>query len=104
MPEHLDRTRTPLLTLITLQSLDEDYQVVSRRRTASGGEPKGSSLKSGSVVVPILFGLLVAVAAVQTSREAGVDDASRAGLINRMAAESASRLYWMVFGVPKRIR
>lgn len=27
-----------------------------------------------------------------------------AGLINRMAAESASRLYWMVFGVPKRIR
>lgn len=27
-----------------------------------------------------------------------------AGLVNRMAAEAASRLYWMVFGVPKRIR
>jgi adenosylcobinamide kinase/adenosylcobinamide-phosphate guanylyltransferase len=27
-----------------------------------------------------------------------------AGLINRRAAESASRLYWMVFGVPNRIR
>lgn len=27
-----------------------------------------------------------------------------AGLINRKAAEQASRLYWMVFGVPKRIR
>ena len=27
-----------------------------------------------------------------------------AGLINRLAAEAASRLYWMVFGVPKRIR
>lgn len=27
-----------------------------------------------------------------------------AGLVNRMAAESASRLYWMVFGIPKRIR
>jgi adenosylcobinamide kinase/adenosylcobinamide-phosphate guanylyltransferase len=27
-----------------------------------------------------------------------------AGLVNRMAAEAASRLYWMVFGIPKRIR
>jgi len=27
-----------------------------------------------------------------------------AGLINRRMAESASRLYWMVFGAPKRIR
>jgi adenosylcobinamide kinase/adenosylcobinamide-phosphate guanylyltransferase len=27
-----------------------------------------------------------------------------AGLINRKAAEQASRLYWMVFGIPKRIR
>jgi len=26
-----------------------------------------------------------------------------AGLINRTMAESSSRLYWMVFGVPKRI-
>lgn len=36
-------------------------------------------------------------------------DASRrfrrlAGLLNRQAAETASRLYWMVFGIPKRIR
>jgi adenosylcobinamide kinase/adenosylcobinamide-phosphate guanylyltransferase len=27
-----------------------------------------------------------------------------AGLVNRQAAEAASRLYWMVFGIPKRIR
>lgn len=27
-----------------------------------------------------------------------------AGLVNRKAAEQASRLYWMVFGIPKRIR
>ncbi|HNY41930.1 MAG TPA: bifunctional adenosylcobinamide kinase/adenosylcobinamide-phosphate guanylyltransferase [Bryobacteraceae bacterium] len=27
-----------------------------------------------------------------------------AGLVNRQAAETASRLYWMVFGIPKRIR
>lgn len=27
-----------------------------------------------------------------------------AGLINRQMAEAATRLYWMVFGIPKRIR
>jgi adenosylcobinamide kinase/adenosylcobinamide-phosphate guanylyltransferase len=27
-----------------------------------------------------------------------------AGMINRQVAEAASRLYWMVFGIPKRIR
>lgn len=27
-----------------------------------------------------------------------------AGLINRLMAEAAGRLYWMVFGIPKRIR
>ncbi|HRJ21904.1 MAG TPA: bifunctional adenosylcobinamide kinase/adenosylcobinamide-phosphate guanylyltransferase [Bryobacteraceae bacterium] len=27
-----------------------------------------------------------------------------AGLINRLVAEASSRLYWMVFGIPKRIR
>lgn len=27
-----------------------------------------------------------------------------AGLINRQVAEASARLYWMVFGVPKRIR
>jgi adenosylcobinamide kinase / adenosylcobinamide-phosphate guanylyltransferase len=36
------------------------------------------------------------------------DDSRRfrrlAGLINRRAAETASRLYWMVFGIPMRVR
>lgn len=27
-----------------------------------------------------------------------------AGLINRLVAEASTRLYWMVFGIPKRIR
>jgi adenosylcobinamide kinase/adenosylcobinamide-phosphate guanylyltransferase len=27
-----------------------------------------------------------------------------AGLVNRRVAESASRVYWMVFGIPNRIR
>ncbi|HWU20854.1 MAG TPA: DUF881 domain-containing protein [Nocardioides sp.] len=88
MPEHLDRARTPLLTLITLQSLDEDYQVVSRRRGAAGEEPKrGRTVPVIGVL--LLFGLLVTVAAVQTSRDAGVDDASRESLISRITEQRA---------------
>jgi uncharacterized protein YlxW (UPF0749 family) len=112
MPEHLDRTRTPLLTLITLQSLDEDYEVVSRRRAheadrdrgdghppeAHAGRSAGGAGRARVLGVLVLFGLLVAVAAVQTSREASVDDASRESLINRITsqrkevAESAQHL------------
>lgn len=91
MPEHLDRTRTPLLTLITLQSLDEDYEVVSRRRAVAEEAPSehrgGGARKARVLGVLVLFGLLVTVAAVQTSREAGVNDASREGLINRIASQ-----------------
>ncbi|GAB2978456.1 DUF881 domain-containing protein [Nocardioides montaniterrae] len=90
MPERLDRTRTPLLTLITLQSLDEDYVTASERRTTAGASASSSRLRGGAVVAALLFGLLVAVAAVQNSREAGVDDASRAGLIQRIEARRAS--------------
>lgn len=86
MPEHLDRTRTPLLTLITLQSLDEDYEVASRRRRSRGGEAAGRTSLRGGAVVLLLFASLVTVAAVQNSREAGVDDASRASLITRIEA------------------
>ncbi|HJQ07222.1 MAG TPA: DUF881 domain-containing protein [Nocardioides sp.] len=86
MPEHLDRARTPLLTLITLQSLDEDYQVVSRRRTAAG-EERRSGRRVPVVGVLLAFGLLVAVAAVQTSRDAGVDVASRDSLISRITEQ-----------------
>lgn len=89
LPEHLDRTRMPLLTLITLQSLDEDYQVVSRRRDAAGEGPR---TRRTLPVIAILatFGLLVAVAAVQTSRDAGVDVASRQSLGDRITEQRAA--------------
>ncbi|GAB3866855.1 DUF881 domain-containing protein [Nocardioides maradonensis] len=88
MPDHLDRARTPLLTLITLQSLDEDYQVVSRRRCAAGKEGRPGR-RIPVVGVLLAFGLLVTVAAVQTSRDAGVDDASRESLISRITEQRA---------------
>lgn len=76
-----DRVSTPLLTLITAQSLDEDYQHVAERRAAQGGTPTHRRRLGTATVVVAVFGLLVTVAAVQNSQRAGVESASRASLI-----------------------
>ncbi|WP_164519506.1 DUF881 domain-containing protein [Nocardioides ferulae] len=90
-----DRVTTPLLTLITQQSLDEDYRHVAARRAAGrapgtppAGPPRrgpGRHLMTGAAVA--LFGLMVALAAVQTSRNADVDAASHRTLVTRIETE-----------------
>ncbi len=91
------RMRTPLLALITRESLDLDYVTVARRRRAEapGGavppDPRHSGGGRAAVTAVVLtFGLLVSVAAVQTSRNAAVEDESRAGLIERIEARRAA--------------
>lgn len=81
------RVTTPLLTLITQQSLDEDYQHVAEQRrlgTRPAGERPGRGVRTLAVV--LLFGALVAVAAVQTARNAHVTSAGREQLISRIDA------------------
>jgi uncharacterized protein YlxW (UPF0749 family) len=78
-----DRARTPLLDLVTRESLDLDYADVARRRVAPGGTA-GPTPHRGAAVAVAVFGLLVAVAAVQNSRNADVDEASRNALIDRI--------------------
>ena len=78
-----DRARTPLLELVTRESLDLDYEQVARRRTTPG-PAAGPTPHRGAAVAVALFGLLVAVAAVQNSRNADVDEASRDALIERI--------------------
>lgn len=74
----------PLLTLITRQALDEDYLVAAERRAAGGPcPPRGRPQRTTAIVIAV-FGILVSTAAVQTSRTAGVDDASRAALVQRI--------------------
>lgn len=91
MPETVtppDRVNTPLLTLITQQSLDEDYQLVAERRAAENGgtpPPRSRPHRTAALVVAA-FGLLVTVAFVQTSEQEGVQDASRASLIDQVEA------------------
>ena len=75
------RVTMPLLTLITQQSLDEDYrQAAERRRAGLAGPRAGRPWVTVAVIVAV-FGMLVSTAAVQTSRNADVDDAGRATLI-----------------------
>lgn len=79
------RVRTPLLALITQQSLDEDYQHVAERRVSG---QKSLSKRRPAVTIGALavFALLVTIAAVQTSRDAGVRSEDREQLINRIEA------------------
>lgn len=78
-----DRARTPLLELVTRESLDLDYREVASRR-ADPGAPSGPTRHRGAAVAVGVFGLLVAVAAVQNSRNADVQQASRDALIERI--------------------
>jgi uncharacterized protein YlxW (UPF0749 family) len=86
------RVRTPLLELITQESLDQDYRHVANRRHALGRPvTRSSSGRTGLTAVSvILFGLLIAIAAVQTSRTAPIRSASDAQLIARISERRAA--------------
>jgi uncharacterized protein YlxW (UPF0749 family) len=88
-----DRARTPLLTLITQESLDEDYQHVAEQRAAASVRPGGEDHGAGGPgrrghwvagAVVAAFGMLVTVAAVQTSEGSGVADANRESLLQQI--------------------
>ncbi|MFD0807514.1 DUF881 domain-containing protein [Nocardioides caeni] len=87
----LDRSRTPLLSLITAEALDRDYLVAAARKAAATEEEQpAAGSRIGVVLVLALFATLVTVAAVQTSAEADANDASRAGLIERIEGRRAT--------------
>ena len=84
-----------LLDYITAYSMDEDYALVSARhdaaRAAAGQKDEHRQVRPGLAAMMILglFGLLVATAAVQTSRNAVADESGRAELITQIKAASA---------------
>ena len=82
------RVTMPLLTLVGQQALDEDYEAAAEaRRRRRDPRPPSRARRRASAVAVALFGVLIAVAAVQTSRDAPAADAGRAGLIARVEAE-----------------
>ncbi len=89
MTELPPRVTMPLLTLITQQSLDEDYQFAAERR-ALGGEPEpGPGIRSvvAVTVAVAVFGVMVSTAFVQNSLSEDVDSAGRNALIDRINAQ-----------------
>jgi uncharacterized protein YlxW (UPF0749 family) len=88
LPPHVT---TPLLDLVTAQAIEEEYQQVAARRAASAEPVEPSRSRLGAVAALVAFGILVSIAAVQTSRNEAVEDAGRATLIARIE-EQRSRL------------
>lgn len=81
-----------LLDYVTATSLDADYAEVARRRATtepSGPHPKGRRGRL-TLVALVVFGVLVATAAVQTSRDADDSAASRESLVEQADARKAA--------------
>ncbi len=101
-----ERVTLPLLTLITQQSFDEDYEQVAERRRVQGRPAErspGRSHRMAAVVVAV-FGILVATAAVQTSRNAGLNTQSRETLVSQITqrTHTVSRLQDQIVGLRAR--
>lgn len=87
LPEHVT---TPLLTLITTRSLDEDYAHVAARRTdAAIAPPRPHRTGWVTFLVVAAFGLLTAVVLVQTSRDSEVRELGRTALIDQIESTRA---------------
>lgn len=74
-----------LLNYITSTSLDEDYAHVAQRRGDAVAARRGNPGTAGLVILAI-FGVLMATAAVQTSRTADESASSRDSLVKQVNA------------------
>ncbi|MDX6326380.1 MAG: hypothetical protein QOK15_2734 [Nocardioidaceae bacterium] len=81
-----EQARIGLLNYLTLHSLDEDYAHVAGQRSGDGGPRPARSRRSRrlpTLVALVLFGAIVATAAVQTSRGKPLALSSRDSLVNQ---------------------
>jgi uncharacterized protein YlxW (UPF0749 family) len=83
----------PLLQLIASEAIDEDYRTLAANRaqqTARHGHSAAPATQRrfrwGGVLAVLVFGALVATAAVQNSRNANVEDAGKDELIRKVQA------------------
>ena len=86
LPAHVT---TPLLTLITARSMDEDYAHVAQQRAAAGEvREQGGRPNWASLLAIAALGVMAAVLVVQTDREAEVNELGRAALIEQIESRS----------------
>jgi uncharacterized protein YlxW (UPF0749 family) len=79
-----------LLDHVTATSLDEDYAHVAERRASSGGSERSAHPGPAALAVLAVFGVLVATAAVQTSRNADESASSRESLVEQLRSRRAA--------------
>lgn len=84
LPRHVT---TPLLTLITEQSLDGDYAHVAAARAARPSPPGRTRLGIVGGVLVTAFGAMATVAVMQNNREADDRELSREALIRQIDAK-----------------
>ena len=107
-PELPDQVVMPLLDRIVRQSLDEDYRIVAERKVARARSRRRERLRQRGIQRPPkpapprvrprrvaaavmgVFGVLVAIAAVQTARNAPEANASRESLVDQIQARRAT--------------
>ncbi len=84
LPEHVT---TPLLTLITTRSMDEDYAHVAQKRAAAG-EARTQTTRPhwASLLAIAALGVMAAIVSVQTDRQSEVNELSRAALVEQITA------------------
>lgn len=82
-PVTSSRALTPLLDLVRDDALEQEYRELAARAgdTEPTPHPGARSIAAGVLAI---FGLLVTLAAVQTERNADVDEASRAQILERI--------------------
>ncbi|WP_235736086.1 hypothetical protein [Nocardioides alcanivorans] len=82
LPDHVVQ---PLLNRIANAAIDEDYEHVAARKALSGqGDAPPSRPRWIAPLVLGIFGLLVVIAAVQTSRDAATSEESREALVRQI--------------------
>jgi uncharacterized protein YlxW (UPF0749 family) len=80
------RFTTPLLEVITQQAMDADYEVVAAQPERVESARSRQRRHVAALLVVVLFGLLLAIAAVQTGRNASVVSEGRKQLVSRIEA------------------
>lgn len=85
------RVTLPLLDLVQQQAFDEDYLAAAERRGRAGDEtgPGTGHPRRVAAVAIAVFGIMASTAAVQTQRNASVQDEGRAGLVARIEDQRA---------------
>jgi uncharacterized protein YlxW (UPF0749 family) len=78
-----------LLDYVSATSLDEDYAHVSGLRGSSEGQDRSPRPGMTALVVLAVFGVLVATAALQTSRNADESASSRESLVEQLTSRRA---------------